>query len=100
MPNMNRWLNYWKQKQKRIRVLVNQRSESIWIWFWFYRVTAVSSIAVPTTKTLSEETIVPPQTVSLPADFFDNRLEGVLATGIKQKDAAKQLKEYSAPDLF
>ena len=41
----------------------------------------------------SEETTTSSQTASLPADFFDNRLEGVLATGIKQKDAEKQLKE-------
>ena len=32
-------------------------------------------------------------TAALPANFFDNQLEGVLATGIKQKDAEKQLKE-------
>ena len=32
-------------------------------------------------------------TAALPANFFDNQLEGVLATGVKQKDAEKQLKE-------
>ena len=41
------------------------------------------------------ESVAPSEPMAaLPASFFDNQLEGVLATGVKQKDAEKQLKEY------
>ena len=30
----------------------------------------------------------------LPADFFDDHVEGAVAMGMKRKEAEKQLKEY------
>lgn len=32
----------------------------------------------------------------LPADFFDDHVEGALAMGVKRKQAEKLAKEYSA----
>lgn len=44
----------------------------------------------------TEETSGVPKGV-LPANFFDNQLEGMVAAGTKQKQAERELKEW---DLF
>ncbi|KNB45341.1 hypothetical protein JH06_1386 [Blastocystis sp. subtype 4] len=71
-----------KEKAKRNKNLAKSK-----------KVAEVVPTPVTTPDNQLEETISSSQTTSLPADFFDNRLEGVLATGIKPKDAEKQLKE-------
>ena len=46
------------------------------------------------------ESVAPSEPMAaLPANFFDNQLEGVLATGVKQKEAEKQLKEWASLSL-
>ena len=47
----------------------------------------------PTVSAVVESVDPSEPTAALPSNFFDNQLEGVLATGVKQKDAEKQLKE-------
>ena len=49
---------------------------------------ALSTVSEAMTKTSSAKSLE-----ALPEDFFDNRVEGAMAMGLKQKAAEKQVKE-------
>ena len=76
-----------KEKAKKNKNLVKSKR---WVVSFDYH---PSRPKQPTANAVVESVDPSEPTAALPANFFDNQLEGVLATGVKQKDAEKQLKE-------